>query len=80
MNFLLSRFFPSVMLRKEIEAPWLPTNVQGELDTLNFESKYVQRKLTATSPGDAADDLSKSQEALFNGFSYVRSVEDRIPK
>ncbi len=66
------------VLKKAVTPPWLPTNIYGEMDTLNFESKYIQRKVAALSPTDNCDELSKSQNERFAGFSYVRSPSDRL--
>lgn len=64
------------VLNREVAPPWVPTNINGDLDTINFESKYIQRKVAATSPTDNCDELSKSQNELFTGFSYVRTPPD----
>ena len=55
------------------EPPFCPAVPGGDLSTINFDEKYIRRKVVAaTTPSDHVEELSRSEEALFSGFSYVR--------
>ena len=62
----------TAVLEKEIDPPFVPAVPGGDLSTLNFDDKYIKRKnVAATTPSDHLE-LSKSEDALFQGFSFVR--------
>jgi len=66
------------VLAKEMQPPFVPAVPGGDNCTLNFEDKYIKRKnVAATTPSDHMDELSKSEEAQFHGFSFVRDSPDK---
>ncbi len=68
------------VLAKEMQPPFVPAVPGGDNCTLNFDDKYIKRKVVAaTTPSDHMDELSKSEEAQFHGFSFVRDLPDKLP-
>jgi len=57
------------MTNKQTKPPFFPNILQGSLDVGNFDPMYTSRPLDFS----PAFPLSKSQNDLFGGFSYVRS-------
>jgi Protein kinase domain/Protein kinase C terminal domain len=61
------------LLSREIDPPFVP-ELMNSSDTRNFDSEYTEQSLAQT----PSSPLSKSQNELFAGFSYTRSLSPEI--
>jgi len=70
-------FFKSInwtrLLERKIAPPFVPATPQGELDVSNFDEEYTTKEGLNMDNWSTGPLLSRSQEDLFEGFSFSRS-------
>jgi len=69
-------FFKSIfwaqLLERKTSPPYVPSVPKGELDVSNFDEMYTNKSVAADN-WSTGPVLSRSQDKLFEGFSFSRS-------